>query len=169
MLNPSLGHYGRAEAARLLAKDGSRIALRTTALTIEGLNDRRAIPQWIHALQEDTNPHRKHAAARALGWIRPSGRSTALALARCLVDTTQPQPARQEAAESLSISTSGCGLGLLHHFSDVHLRLSRIEAVSLAEANEWLLAREAMGESDRQCELVKAERLGRNHDLAAGF
>ena len=50
-----------------------------------------------------------------------------------------------------------------------HPRLSRIEAVSLAEANEWLLAREAMGESDRQCELVKAERPGRNHDLAAGF
>ena len=83
MLNPSLGHYGRAEAARLLAMDGSSIAvqallelffaqneksaLRTTALTIEGLNDRRAIPQLIHALQEDTNPHRKHAAARAPG------------------------------------------------------------------------------------------------------
>lgn len=118
MLNPSLGHFTRAEAAKLLSLDGSdisvqallklffvqeeKVALYSTALTIESLNDRRAIPQLIHALQIDNNPHRKHAATRALGWIHPSDRKTALTLARCLVDPSQPQPARQEAAESLA-------------------------------------------------------------------
>ena len=52
MRNPSLGHYGQAEAARLLVMDGSSIALRTTALTFEGWNDRRAIQQLVHALKE---------------------------------------------------------------------------------------------------------------------
>ena len=36
------------------------------------------------------------------GWIRRPGRAAALALARCLVDSKQPQPAREEAAESLA-------------------------------------------------------------------
>ena len=44
--------------------------LYATALTLESLNDRRAVPPLIHALLEDGNPHRRHAAARALGWIR---------------------------------------------------------------------------------------------------
>jgi HEAT repeat protein len=56
----------------------------------------------IHALLEDDNPHRRHAAARALVWISRPRRAATLALARCLVDPTQPQPAREEAAESLA-------------------------------------------------------------------
>jgi hypothetical protein len=76
-------------------------ALYATALTIEELHDRRAVPPLIHALLEDSNPHRRHAAARALGWICQS-RAAAIALGRCLADPTQPQAAREEAAESLA-------------------------------------------------------------------
>lgn len=43
--------------------------LYATALQIEGLNDKRAVRPLIRALLEDENPHRRHAAARALGWI----------------------------------------------------------------------------------------------------
>ena len=43
-----------------------------TALTLESLNDRRAVPPLIHALLEDGNPHRRHAAAR-LGLDSPAG------------------------------------------------------------------------------------------------
>jgi HEAT repeat protein len=56
----------------------------------------------IHALLEDGNQHRRHAAARALGWIRCPGRAAAVALSQCVVDPAQPQAAREEAAESLA-------------------------------------------------------------------
>ena len=118
MLDPALFHQERAAAGKLLAisgdKGGAQLLLKlffeqsqkddlyVTALTLEELNDRRAVPILINALLEDSNPHRRHAAARALGWISPSNRATARALARCLVDSTQPQPAREEAAESLA-------------------------------------------------------------------
>jgi HEAT repeat protein len=118
MLDPALFQHERAAAGKLLAISGDKGVTQTllklffeqsqkddlyvTALTLEELNDRRALPILINALLEDSNPHRRHAAARALGWIRPSNRATARALARCLVDPTQPQPAREEAAESLA-------------------------------------------------------------------
>jgi hypothetical protein len=117
MLDPTRFHQERAASGKLLvAGDGEAVQallglffeqtdkddLYATALTLESLNDRRAVPPLIHALGEDTNPHRRHAAARALGWIRQSGGTAALALARCLTDPTQPQPAREEAAESLA-------------------------------------------------------------------
>jgi HEAT repeat protein len=66
------------------------------------LNDLRAVPTFIRVLLEDPNPGRRSAAARALGWIHPSNRTTALALAQCLTDSTQPQFAREVAAESLA-------------------------------------------------------------------
>ncbi len=118
MLDPTLFQHERADAARLLAISGYRGAVRdlltlffeqsskddlyTTALTLEELNDRRAVPPLITALLGDANPHRRHAAARALGWIRPSNRAAAQALAQCLIDSSQPQAAREEAAESLA-------------------------------------------------------------------
>ncbi len=118
MLDPTLFHHERGAAGKLLAISGDKVAVQAllklffeqsekddlyvTALTLEELNDRLAVPILINALLEDSNPHRRHAAARALGWIRPSDRATARALARCLVDPTQPQPAREEAAESLA-------------------------------------------------------------------
>jgi len=118
MLDPSRFHLHRAASGKLLAiaRDDEAVQallglffqqtgkhdLYATALTLESLDDRRAVPPLIRALLHDDNPHRRHAAARALGWIRQPGRAAALALARCLVDPAQPQPAREEAAESLA-------------------------------------------------------------------
>ncbi len=118
LLDPTRFHQDRATSGKLLdiGGDGEAVrallglffaqvekdALYATALTIESLNDRRAVPLLIRALLQDDNPHRRQAAARALGWISRPGRAAALALARCLVDEAQPQPAREEAAESLA-------------------------------------------------------------------
>ena len=118
MLDPTRFYSDRAAIGKLLdvAGDGKAAQdllglffeqtekddLYATALTLESLDDRRAVPPLIHALLEDGNPHRRHAAARALGWIHQPGRAAAVALARCLVDSSQPQPAREEAAESLA-------------------------------------------------------------------
>ena len=44
------------------------------------------------------------AAARALGWIWPVSRQAAKALVRAVSDKAQPQPVREEAAESLAYS-----------------------------------------------------------------
>lgn len=118
LLDPALSHYDRGRAGTLLALAGDgdaveallelffaqseKTELYVTALTLEALNDRRAVPTLVRTLLGDANPHRRHASARALGWIRPSDRGTARALAQCLVDPNQPQPAREEAAESLA-------------------------------------------------------------------
>jgi HEAT repeat protein len=141
MLDPSRGHYDRAEIGRLLSVTGDSQAvdallrlffeqtekddLYVTALTLEGLDDRRAVQPLIQALLEDYNPHRRHAAARALGWIHRPGRTAALALARCLADPLQPQAAREEAAESLAYvggrDTIEPLISVLHD-SDVRIR-----------------------------------------------
>ncbi|MCC6538215.1 MAG: HEAT repeat domain-containing protein [Bryobacterales bacterium] len=95
----------RAGARELLARFfrlTEKDELYLTALALENLNDRAAVPPLIEALLRDENPHRRHAAARALGWIRCPGRAAAMALAECLADAAQPQPAREEAAESLA-------------------------------------------------------------------
>lgn len=114
----ALSQWDRAEAGRLLeiGVDGRAVRelvgqflrqegkddLYMTALALEELNDARAVPALIRALLEDSNPHRRHAAARALGWISRPGREAARALAVCLADPGQPQAAREEAAESLA-------------------------------------------------------------------
>lgn len=134
-------HRERAAAGRLLdiAADGRAVRLLldlffaqegkdelyVTALTMEELNDARAVGPLIRALLEDGNPHRRHAAARALGWMRPAGRGAALALARCVTDTGQPQAAREEAAESLAyagrVETIDALISVLND-SDVRIR-----------------------------------------------
>ena len=114
----ALSQWDRAEAGRLLEIGVEGRAVRVlldqffvqegndelymTALTMEELDDARAVPALIRALLEDANAHRRRAAARALGWISRPGREAARALARCLADPGQPQAAREEAAESLS-------------------------------------------------------------------
>lgn len=118
LLDPKAPYHHRAAAGRLLSITGRAEAVQAlldlflqqsakdelyqTALSIESLNDRRAVEPLIRALLEDNNPHRRHATARALGWIYRPGKKAALALARCLADPMQPQPAREEAAESLA-------------------------------------------------------------------
>ncbi|MCX6613697.1 MAG: HEAT repeat domain-containing protein [Acidobacteria bacterium] len=75
--------------------------LYTAALALEESEDIAAVGPLIRALH-DKNPHRRHAAARALGWIRQAKRRAGRALTAMLADHTQPQAAREEAAESLA-------------------------------------------------------------------
>lgn len=109
---------GRATAAAILSDAGDDLAVRSqlelffqqtekddlfiTALTLEHLSDLRAVQPLVRALLEDENPHRRRGAARALGWMGWPGRAAVRALGRCVADPVQPQPAREEAAESLS-------------------------------------------------------------------
>jgi hypothetical protein len=71
------------------------------ALVLEEIGDLRSVSRLIHAL-DDLNPHRRHAAARALGWIPDAGSRAARALSNTLTDTSQPREVREEAAESLA-------------------------------------------------------------------
>jgi HEAT repeat protein len=121
MRDPEAGGYRRGTAAKLLALADARasvgilldlffaqtdkIELWETALAIEHLADCAAVPRLVDALY-DANPDRRHAAARALGWIWPVGRRAAKALIQALLDKSQPQPVREEAAESLAYSRS---------------------------------------------------------------
>jgi HEAT repeat protein len=117
MLDPAAGWYVRGLAARVLAIADARgaveallelffaqtekVELWETALTIEWLGDRAAVRPLAEALY-DENPDRRHAAARALGWIPKAGGRATKALIRALSDKSQPQPVREEAAESLA-------------------------------------------------------------------
>jgi HEAT repeat protein len=117
MLDPAAGWYVRGFAARVLAFGDARgamsalldlcfaqtekIELWETALTIEWFGDRAAVRPLAEALY-DANPDRRHAAARALGWIPKAGSRAAKALTWALSDQSQPQPVREEAAESLA-------------------------------------------------------------------
>lgn len=100
-------HAGARALLEVFFRQTEKDELYTTALAIERLNDRFAVPALIDALLRDANPHRRRAAARALGWIRRPGRAAALALGECLADPAQPQPAREEAAESLAYVGTG--------------------------------------------------------------
>lgn len=185
LLDPASGHYDRAESGKLLSMAGGDCPVRAllrlffeqtdegglyeTALAIEGLGDRRAVGPLIRALLEDRNPHRRHAAARALGWIRPPVRKAALALAQCLADPSQPQPAREEAAESLAYAgrreTIGPLISVLHD-PDPRIRFwaafglgescrgdpravraleSLLDDTATPPGNWWTVGREALG------------------------
>jgi HEAT repeat protein len=119
MLDPSAGWHRRGTTAKLLAiadaqgavtglldqffTQTGKTELWETALTIEHAADRTAVPRLADALY-DENPDRRHAAARALGWIWPVSSRAAKALVGALLDQSQPQPVREEAAESLAYS-----------------------------------------------------------------
>ncbi len=94
---------GGCSADRSFLAQTEKIELWETALTIEHSGDQAAVPRLVSALN-DRNPERRHAAARALGWIWPVGRRAARALVGTLLDKSQPQPVREEAAESLAYS-----------------------------------------------------------------
>lgn len=140
MLDAARCHQDRAAGGRLLANTGTAEAVQAllglffeqtgkddlfeTALTLESLNDRRAVPPLIRALLQDDNPHRRQAAARALGWISNPGKAAAIALANCLVDPAQPQPAREQAAESLAyVGTRETIEPLISVLSDADVRI----------------------------------------------
>ena len=94
-----------APLLELFADQTDKIELWETALSFENKGGRAAVPQLIVVLQNDANPYRRHAAARALGWIPFAGRKAAKALVHALLDHQQPQPVREEAAESLAYSS----------------------------------------------------------------
>jgi len=117
MLDTEAGWFTRARAAGILAladRKGAvsslldqfhtqtdKIDLWETALTMEWFGDLAFVRPLVDALY-DANPHRRHAAARGLGWIPDAGRRAAKGLIRALSDPSQPQPVREEAAESLA-------------------------------------------------------------------
>jgi hypothetical protein len=117
MLDSAAGWYVRGFAARVLAIGDARgamadlldlffaqtekIELWETALTIEWFGDLAAVRPLAEALY-DANPDRRHAAARALGRIPDARYRAAKALISALSDKSQPQPVREEAAESLA-------------------------------------------------------------------
>jgi HEAT repeat protein len=119
VLDLSAGWYARGTATKELAladahdavaslldlffAQSDKIELWETALMIEHGGDHSAVPRLVDALY-DANPDRRHAAARALGWIWPPSKRAAKALIRALLDKSQPQPVREEAAESLAYS-----------------------------------------------------------------
>ncbi len=140
LIRPGYGHLDEGQAGRLLSIAGDyravdalldrffslteKLDLYVTALRLERLNDRRAVRPLIQALLANENPHRRHAAARMLGWIHQPGRGAALALARCVADPAQPQPAREEAAESLAyVGTSETVDALISVLKDPDVRL----------------------------------------------
>jgi HEAT repeat protein len=116
------GWMARGEAAKLLAlaehetatvilltqffAQETKTELWETALALEWLGDKRTVIPLAQALG-DANVHRRHAAARALGWIPYAGGDAVTALAvtammRALDDPSQPVAVRAEAAESLA-------------------------------------------------------------------
>jgi HEAT repeat protein len=94
-------HSATAALLRQFHEQAGKDELWETALAIERSCDSRAVPPLIHALN-DANPDRRRAAARALGWVHAAQRRASKALARALADRSQPQPVREEAAESLA-------------------------------------------------------------------
>jgi hypothetical protein len=119
--DPDAGWFQRGNAAGVLAiaesegvsecllqqfySQQEKNELWETALTLEQLRDVRSVTRLIRALH-DPNHHRRRAAARALGWIRPAGRRAATALINALMDVSQPAAVREEAAESLAYQGS---------------------------------------------------------------
>ena len=112
--------------------------------------------------------HRRHAAARALGWIRKAGGRAAKALIQALSDKTQPQPVREEAAESLAyLGYAGAIPALISVLdeTDVRLRFWAVFALAaLGKANLGLVAaqipssggvgKDAFGRGNRAGQLV---------------
>lgn len=92
-----------ADLLDIFFRQTEKTELWETALTIECFGHPSAVPRLIDALY-DPNPDRRHGAARALGWIQPVSKRTARALVQALLDKSQPQPVREEAAESLAYS-----------------------------------------------------------------
>jgi HEAT repeat protein len=121
-VEPSSNYILRGEAARILAladektivgellkqffSQEAKDDLWWTALTLETFGSARLVGPLIAALK-DPNPDSRHAAARALGWIRRPEKRVVDGLIATLTDTSQPDTIREEAAESLAYHYSG--------------------------------------------------------------
>ena len=76
--NPKPAAPELASLLDLFFRQTEKDELRETAVAIERLGDRAAVGPLVKALH-DPNPHRRHAAARALGWIPEAGPQAAKA------------------------------------------------------------------------------------------
>ena len=161
MLDPSVDWYTRGSAARLLAladargtitslldlffKQTEKEELWLTALSIEHAGVRAAVHRLVDALG-DSNPHRRHAAARALGWIPQAGRRAAKALVQALVDKSQPQPVREEAAESLAYSYYTPAIpALISVLAETDVRIRFWAVFALGGLGQWQLSKPGGG------------------------
>jgi len=121
----------------LFFKQTDKIELSETAFTIEQSGEQSAVPRLVEALY-DVNPERRQAAARALGWLWPVSPRAAKALIRALLDKTQPQPVREEAAESLAYSHYSPAIVPLVSVLDEHDVRMRFWAVfALGGIGQW--------------------------------
>jgi HEAT repeat protein len=116
-LDSAQGWFVRGIAARLLAiadvqgavsglidlffAQKEKTELWETALAIEWFGEHAAIRRLIPALR-DENSHRRHGAARALGWLPGANPRAAKVLVQALLDKSQPPMVREEAAQSLA-------------------------------------------------------------------
>ena len=161
MLNPTVDWYTRGVAARLLALTDPRAAvtdlldlffqqdekeeLWQTALTIEHAGERAVVRRLVDALG-DSNPHRRHAAARALGWIPHADRRAAKALVQALLDKSQPQPVREEAAESLAYSYYTPAIpALTSVLAETDVRIRFWAVFALGGLGQWQLSKPGGG------------------------
>jgi HEAT repeat protein len=153
MLDGKAGWYHRARAAGVLALEDAedvvaslldlffsqaeKTELYETALTLESLGDRAAVRPLITAL-DDANPDRRHAAARALGWIPEAGRPAAKALIRVISDRSQPRPVREEAAESLAYSDYAPAItALIPVLDEPDVRMRFWAVFALGNVEQW--------------------------------
>ena len=153
MLDSKAGWYHRGTAAKVLAladapgtvaslldlffTQTDKIELWETALTIEYAGDHAAVP-WLTDALYDSNFDRRHAAARALGWIWPVSRRGAKALLRALSDKSQPQPVREEAAESLAYSNHQRAVGpLVSVLDEPEVRMRFWAVFALGSIGQW--------------------------------
>jgi len=114
-----------------------KFALWSTALAIEKTKDHGAIPRLILALSDD-NPDRRHAAARALGWILPQRTRASKALLHALIDKSQPQPVREEVAESLAYSNYQPAIPhLIEVLDELDVRMRFWAVFALGSLGRW--------------------------------
>lgn len=103
-----------AAIERFFASQG-HLEIYTSALVLEETKDRRVRDVLHRVLDNDSDPDRRHGAARALGWMYPCTVTRAIdaSLARFLRDTTQTPDARADAAESLKYGKGDGGRAAL--------------------------------------------------------
>jgi|HubBroStandDraft_6_1064221.scaffolds.fasta_scaffold336824_2 HEAT repeat protein len=148
----------------LFFKQTDKIELWETALTIEHSGEQSAVPRLVEALY-DVNPERRQAAARALGWLWPVSPRAAKALIRALLDKSQPQPVREEAAESLAYSHYSPAIQPLASVLEEHDVRMRFWAVfALGGIGEWRV------HGDADAGVVEAlERMIPDNEVAPGW
>jgi HEAT repeat protein len=159
-IDANIHSYTRALAAELLVGVGDHRAttsllrqffmqeryddLVETALTLGDTGDLLVSQPMIDALR-DSNPDRRRAAARVLGWLHVPGlaatmqrNSAARALSNVLTDRNQPREVREEAAESLAYLSSVPAIpALIAVLDDPDVRIRFWAVFALGSIRDW--------------------------------